>query len=85
MAKNFMTLDVLSPQNRIFSGTVSCVVLPGSKAPFTVLCNHAPIISTLTKGRLSWIAGDTEQSIIVSGGFVEVKDNVITVCVEAYE
>ena len=75
-------LDILSPEKRVFTGEVSCVTLPGEKAPFVVLYNHAPIISVLSAGNLSWTADGEEQCMAVSGGFVEVKDNVVTVCVE---
>ena len=82
MKDSSITLDILSPDKSIFSGEVSCVTLPGGKAPFTVLHNHASIISTLSQGKLSWVTDGEEKSIAVSGGFVEVKDNRVTVCVE---
>ena len=82
MKDSSITLDILSPDKSIFSGEVSCVTLSGGKAPFTVLHNHAPIISTLSQGKLSWVAEGEEKSIAVSGGFVEVKENRVTVCVE---
>jgi len=82
MKDSSITLDILSPEKSLFSGEVSCVTLPGGKAPFTVLHNHAPIISTLSQGKLSWVAEGEEKSIAVSGGFVEVKENRVTVCVE---
>lgn len=82
MKDSSITLDILSPEKSIFSGEVSFVTLPGGKAPFTVLHNHAPIISTLSQGKLSWVAEGEEKSIAVSGGFVEVKENRVTVCVE---
>jgi F-type H+-transporting ATPase subunit epsilon len=77
-----MKLEVLSPEKTLFIGEVSRVVLPGEEAPFMVLYNHAPIISTLSAGKLSWLSGGAEQCLSVTGGFVEVRDNVVSVCVE---
>ncbi len=81
MASNSLKLNILSPERSLFAGEVTQVLFPGSKAPFVVLCNHAPIISTLQKGVISW-RGTEEGSVAILGGFVEVKDNVATACVE---
>ena len=85
MDKQTMILEILSPEKIIFTGEVSRVALPGSMSPFVVLYNHAPMISSLTEGNVSWIAADNEQSVKVTGGFAEIKDNCITVCVEVVE
>ena len=82
MEKGNLLLEILSPEKSLFKGYVASVMLPGGKAPFTVLHNHAPIISVLSAGNLSWTADGEEQCMAVSGGFVEVKDNMVTVCVE---
>ena len=46
-----------------------------------VLFNHAPLMSTLQNGVIKW-SGAAEGSLAVTGGFVEVKDNVVIACVE---
>lgn len=74
-------LNIISPEKILFSGEVVAVALPGSKEPFTVLHNHAPIISTLSKGVIRWKAETPGEQKIVNG-FVEVKNNVVTACVE---
>ena len=84
MAEREIKLIILSPEKTLFSGIVSRVTLPGALEPFTVLRGHAPIISALQGGTIKWVAdGDTE--IKVSGGFVEVKNNVVTACIETIE
>lgn len=75
-------LLVLSPEKTVVRCSVAKLHLPGEKAPFTVMYNHAPIISSLAPGTILWSAADGEHSLAVSGGFAEVKDNVVTVCVE---
>ena len=77
-----MTLEILSPEKRLFRGTVSCVYVPGKKAPFVILYNHAPIISVLDKGVVKWKSEEGEQALPVAGGFVEAKNNNVTICIE---
>ncbi|MBR6691301.1 MAG: F0F1 ATP synthase subunit epsilon [Bacteroidaceae bacterium] len=75
-------LEIISPEKMLYNGEVTKVMLPGSSAPFTVLYNHAPLISLLRKGDVVWSAGGEETRMPIDGGFVEVKENCVTVCVE---
>lgn len=75
-------LEILSPEKRLFKGEVSRVYIPGKKAPFVILLNHAPIISLLDKGVVKWSNNDGEQEIAVASGVVEAKNNYVTVCIE---
>lgn len=82
MAKT-MELRVVAPEGDVFKGQVSRVSLPGSKAPFVVLPDHAPIISSLEAGQIDYTTTAGQSgSIEISGGFVEVRANTITVCTE---
>ena len=82
MDEELIALEILSPEKRIFSGDVEWVMLPGSKAPFTVLYNHAPLVSTLCTGNIKWKIGKEVQLIAVKSGFVEVGNNKVCACVE---
>ena len=77
-----MLLEIISPEKTLYTGEVEKVLLPGSKAPFMVLANHAPMISLLQKGDVVWNTRSGESRIAVNGGVVEVKGNCITVCTE---
>ena len=81
MEQGTLTLKIYSPQKSIFEGVVERVSFPGAKAPFTILRNHAPMISVLERGFIRWGA-DAENEVAIAGGFVEIKDNVVTACVE---
>lgn len=78
-----MRLRIISPRGVLFEGEVQRVLLPGEKAPFVVLRTHAPLISSLTKGKIAYTTpwGEVEE-ISVDGGFVEVKSDTIVVCTE---
>ena len=75
-------LEILTPDKRIFKGEVHKATVPGAKAPFVILHNHAPIISVLQKGKLMWSDADGEHAVEISGGFLEANENVVTACVE---
>ena len=77
-----MRLNIISPEKILFSGNVSSVTLPGTKGGFTILKDHAPIISELGKGDITYNLDGNEVSLPVKDGFVEAKENIITVCVE---
>ena len=77
-----MKLEIISAHEVTFTGEVSSVTLPGQLGSFTVLKDHAPIISVLTKGEIKYIASDGESGHIdIEGGLADVNDNVISVCV----
>ena len=77
-----MQLEILTPGNKVFQGEVSEASFPGSGGSFQVLNNHAPIVAALAKGVVSFTTVEGKQSIVVDGGVVEVKDNVIVVLAE---
>jgi F-type H+-transporting ATPase subunit epsilon len=78
-----MHLEILTPDKAVFSGRIKSITVPGTKGAFTVLKNHAPIISTLEKGEMSFLT-DTGQDhfYIISEGMIEVNKNRIMVLVE---
>ena len=77
-----LTLRIVSPERIVFTGEVDSVLVPGTVGPFEILNNHAPIISTLVEGKVAYrVKGDTKELHIV-GGFVEVKKNLVSLCVE---
>lgn len=77
-----MTLEIISAHEISFSGEVRSVTLPGELGQFTVLRDHAPLISVLVKGDVKFTddAGNT-GSYGIAGGLVDVNNNVISVCV----
>ncbi|MDD3789022.1 MAG: ATP synthase F1 subunit epsilon [Petrimonas sp.] len=78
-----MKLEILTPEKILFSGEVESVTLPGTLGSFQVLEDHAPIISSLTEGRLEFLAEGHIHELDVMDGFMEMNNNVVTVCVDA--
>ena len=77
-----MQLEIVTPDKKVFQGEVSEASFPGANGAFQVLKNHAPLVSALAKGTVSFTTKDGKQSMIVDGGVVEVKDNNIVLLAE---
>jgi F-type H+-transporting ATPase subunit epsilon len=82
-----MTLEILTPEKKIFSGDVYGVLLPGISGKFEVLDKHAPIVSALGNGILKVLNDNknNSHSYSIKSGFVEVINNKTTVLVEGAE
>jgi F-type H+-transporting ATPase subunit epsilon len=77
-----MKLEIITPDDMVFSGEVSEVTVPGTQGSFQVLTGHAPIISTLATGQITLRGPEGEQAFSTEGGVVEVLNNKIIVLVE---
>jgi F-type H+-transporting ATPase subunit epsilon len=77
-----MFLEIITPDQKVFSGEINRVQLPGTKGSFEVLNNHAPIISTLTKGKIKVTDRSGIQSFEIMAGVVEVLKNKIIILAE---
>ena len=81
-----MTLEILTPERKIFSGDVYGVQLPGIDGLFEVLDKHAPLVSALKNGKLKILKDkNSSESYTIQSGFVEVLGNKTTVLVEGAE
>ena len=77
-----LRLRIIAPDRLVYEGEVESVTLPGTLGSFTVLNNHAPIISSLDMGKITYKDADGATDIAVKSGFAEVKDNILSICVE---
>ena len=80
-----LQLKIVSPEKIEFEGQVDSILVPGTKGQFEILNDHAPIISTLTKGFVEYGTKDGKARLDILGGFVEVQKNVVSLCVEIKE
>jgi F-type H+-transporting ATPase subunit epsilon len=78
-----MTLEILTPEKKLFSGEVYGVQMPGISGSFEVLDKHAPLVSALKAGRVKVLKDKAHSTYFdIQGGFVEVLNNKVTVLVE---
>jgi len=75
-----MQLDIVTPDDQIYSGEIKLVKLPGVDGSFEILKNHAPLISTLEKGKIKIIEENNEVKFFeIADGVVEVQNNKVIV------
>lgn len=83
-----MNLEILTPERKLYSGTVYGVQMPGISGSFEVLEKHAPLVSALKAGRLKVLKEKGQNNFAffdIQSGFVEVLNNKVTVLVEGAE
>jgi F-type H+-transporting ATPase subunit epsilon len=78
--------ELVSPEQVLFSGEATQVVVPGAEGDFAVLAGHAPFISTLRPGVLEITLEGGNRRVLVKGGFAEAEPDRLTVLAEtAYD
>ncbi len=80
---NKFELTIISAESKVFDGEVENVLVPGMIGDFLVLPNHAPCISSIRPGFLEFSEGKGQKKrYFVSGGIIEVINNVVSVLVD---
>ncbi len=91
-----MYLEIISPEKTLFKGEVESVLFPGTYGDFQVLNNHAPIVSSLTKGKVKILGkisidkdvkdkfefNEKETTLDIESGTVEMNNNQVTLLVD---
>jgi F-type H+-transporting ATPase subunit epsilon len=80
MAQPF-ELEVLTPAKRVFKGQVTSLVVPAEMGYLGFLANHAPLVTTLVSGNLTYRdpAGSPVTLRVKGSGFLEVYKNTAVV------
>ncbi len=77
-----MTVEILTPEKKFFSGEAESILMPGADGKFEILKDHAPLISSLKEGEIRIRQNGKDTSVKIKSGFVEVLNNKINVMVE---
>ena len=72
-----MFLEILTPEKKVFEGTVVIATFPGADGSFQIMDNHAPLISLLKEGLVEYKSKDATSSLQITGGVVEVLKNKV--------
>ncbi len=80
-----LNLEIVTPEKKVLSDAVESVTIPTSSGEIGILTNHAPLISTLKSGILSYTRGGATEKMVVAGGFVEVSANNVSVLADSAE
>ena len=80
-----LQLDVITPERRLLSERADAVTVPALGGELGILPGHTPLISALQTGVLSYTQGPTTRRLLVSGGFVEVNNDRVSVLADLAE
>ena len=83
MAK--LSLEIVTAERLVYSADVDVVVAPGIEGQLGILPQHAPLMTMLQPGELMVRQDGEEHSIFVSGGFLEVQSDKVTVLADTAE
>ena len=80
-----LQLEIVSPERLAFTDEVDMVIVPGIDGQLGILPHHTRLLSALGTGELRIKKGGTEQSLLISGGFVEVRPDRVIVMADLAE
>jgi F-type H+-transporting ATPase subunit epsilon len=80
-----LILSIVTPEKQLVSEEVDQVNVPGTEGDLGILNDHAPILTLLRSGQLSYEKEGETVVLVVSGGYLEVTDNRVTVLAETGE
>ena len=78
-------LEVVTPERRVLAESVDMVTVPGLGGELGILPGHTPLISQLQTGVLTYVQDGKSSSLHVSGGFVEVREDHVSVLADVAE
>jgi F-type H+-transporting ATPase subunit epsilon len=82
---NELQLEVVTPERRVLAEAVNSVTVPGRNGDMQILPGHAALISELQTGVLAYNQGGATQQLHVSGGFIEVNNDKVSILAEIAE
>jgi F-type H+-transporting ATPase subunit epsilon len=80
-----LQLEIVTPERRAFTDEVDMVVVPGIEGQLGILPHHTPLISALGTGELKIKQHGSEQVMLISGGFVEVRPDKVVIMADVAE
>jgi len=80
-----LRLEIVTPERRIVDTQADSVTVPTASGEAGILPQHAPLVSALKPGVLSYTAGGNVERLVITGGFVEVNNNRVIILADAAE
>ncbi len=77
-----LTLEIVTPEARVFSDTIDAVVIPTVEGEIGVLPGHIPLVTQMESGELRITKGSTTQFLAVGKGFAQVAADTVSVLAE---
>jgi F-type H+-transporting ATPase subunit epsilon len=80
-----LKLEIVTPEKRVLDAEVESVTIPTASGEAGLLANHAPIVSAVKPGILSYTLKGAVERMVVAGGFVEMNNNKVSVLTDSAE
>jgi len=80
-----MEILVATAEREVYRGTATMLIVPGAAGELGILPRHSPLLCALKPGELRIINGEDEDEVFVSGGFVEVQPEKVTILADTAE
>ena len=80
-----LNLEIVTPEKKVLSETVDAVTIPTASGEVGILANHAPLISSLKPGVLSYTKAGATEKMVIAGGFIEVSADNISILADIAE
>jgi len=80
-----LKLEIVTPEKRVVDAEVDSVTVPTASGEAGILPNHAPLISALRPGILTYSVKGTSEKLVISGGFIEVSAEKVAVLADSAE
>jgi F-type H+-transporting ATPase subunit epsilon len=78
-------LQIVTPERVVFDGSVISIIAPGALGYLGVLAHHAPLLTTLGEGKFTVRRSDRIEEYLISGGFLEVRDNIASLLTDSFQ
>ena len=85
MINEMIKLEIVTPEKKVFDAAVDSVTVPTATGEVGILPNHAPLISALRSGILAYSNKGTSEKFVVSGGFIEVSADKVSILTDVAE
>ena len=77
-----LALEIVTPEDRVFSDTVDTVVIPTVQGEIGILPGHIPLLAQVADGELRVTTGNATRSLVVSGGFAQIDGDRVKILAE---
>ena len=74
-----LNFELVSPERRLAASEADAVTIPGMEGDLTAMAGHAPFVTSLRPGYVTVRSSGSEEGYFVTGGFVEISKNVVSV------
>jgi F-type H+-transporting ATPase subunit epsilon len=78
-------LEIVTPERKVFDAEVDSVTIPTASGEMGLLGHHAPVVSALKSGILSYVVKGTTERMVIGTGFVEVSSDKVSVLTDTAE